>query len=50
MTAVDVPAAISTSIEATNRGDTEAFAAAFTEDAHLYDYGREFHGRDRVRD
>ncbi|MFF3919146.1 nuclear transport factor 2 family protein [Streptomyces sp. NPDC001852] len=48
--AVDVPAAIGTFIEATNRGDSEAFAAAFAEDAHLYDYGRAFHGRDRVRD
>ncbi|MEW2289475.1 nuclear transport factor 2 family protein [Streptomyces sp. NPDC047841] len=50
MTAVDVPAAIGTFIDATNRGDSEAFVAAFTEDAHLYDYGREFQGRDRVRD
>ncbi|MET7434299.1 nuclear transport factor 2 family protein [Streptomyces flaveolus] len=50
MTAVEVPAAIHTFIDATNRGDSEAFASAFTEDAHLYDYGREFRGRDHVRD
>ncbi|MEW2515939.1 nuclear transport factor 2 family protein [Streptomyces sp. NPDC046870] len=49
MTALDVPAAIGTFIEATNRGDSDAFAAAFT-DAHLYNYGCEFHGRDGLRD
>ncbi|MQY40211.1 hypothetical protein SRB17_82420 [Streptomyces sp. RB17] len=37
MTAVDVPAAIGSFIDTTNRGDSDAFAAAFTEDAHLYD-------------
>jgi hypothetical protein len=46
----DLPAAIRAFVDATNRADSEAFAAAFTEDAHLYDYGREFHGRDGVLD
>ncbi|GAA4182453.1 hypothetical protein GCM10022288_00380 [Gryllotalpicola kribbensis] len=43
-----LPAAIHTFIDATNRGDTDAFAAAFTEDAHLNDWGRDFTGRDGV--
>ena len=44
-----LPAAIQDFIDATNRGDSDAFAAAFTEDAYLNDWGREFHGRDGVR-
>lgn len=44
-----LPAAVRTFVEATNRGDSDAFAAAFTEDAYLNDWGREFHGRDGVR-
>ncbi|MFH8534126.1 nuclear transport factor 2 family protein [Streptomyces tendae] len=50
MTPAETPAAIGAFIDATNRGDRDAFAAAFTEDAHLYDWGREFQGRDAVRD
>ncbi|GGT01371.1 nuclear transport factor 2 family protein [Streptomyces chromofuscus] len=50
MTAVDVPTAIGAFIDATNRGDSEAFAAAFTDDAQLNDWGRIFRGRDGVRD
>jgi ketosteroid isomerase-like protein len=50
MTTTDVPGAIRAFIDATNHGDSEAFAAAFTEDAYLNDWGREFHGRDGVRD
>jgi ketosteroid isomerase-like protein len=49
MTDNDLPAAIQEFIDATNRGDSDAFAAAFTEDAYLNDWGREFHGRDGVR-
>ncbi|MEU1079014.1 nuclear transport factor 2 family protein [Streptomyces sp. NPDC005908] len=45
----DLPDAIRTFVEATNRGDSDAFVAAFTEDAYLNDWGREFHGHDGVR-
>jgi hypothetical protein len=45
----DLPAAIQAFIDATNRGDSDAFVAAFTEDAYLNDWGREFHGHDGVR-
>ena len=48
MTESHLPAAIQDFIEATNRGDSDAFAAAFIEDAYLNDWGREFHGRDGV--
>jgi hypothetical protein len=49
MTESQLPAAIQDFIEATNRGDSDAFVAAFTEDAYLNDWGREFHGHDGVR-
>ena len=49
MTESQLPAAIQDFIEATNRGDSDAFTAAFTEDAYLNDWGREFHGHDGVR-
>ncbi|MFD4510381.1 nuclear transport factor 2 family protein [Streptomyces sp. NPDC058457] len=49
MSVIEIPAAIQTFVEATNRGDAEAFAAAFTHDAELDDWGREYHGRDSVR-
>jgi len=45
----ELPAAISQMIDATNSGDTEAFVAAFTDDAYLEDWGRGFHGHDGVR-
>jgi ketosteroid isomerase-like protein len=35
-------------IDATNAADTEAFLDAFSDDAFLSDWGREFHGRDGV--
>jgi hypothetical protein len=35
-------------IDSTNRGDSEAFIASFTDDAYLVDWGREFHGHDGV--
>jgi hypothetical protein len=43
-----VATAIQRMIDATNRGDTEAFIASFTDDAYLVDWGREFHGHDGV--
>ncbi|MGW7241629.1 nuclear transport factor 2 family protein [Streptomyces sp. NPDC054804] len=49
MSTIEIPAAIQTFVEATNQGDAEAFAAAFTHDAELNDWGREYHGRDGVR-
>ncbi|MFI6265388.1 nuclear transport factor 2 family protein [Micromonospora sp. NPDC051006] len=50
MTTTDLPPAIRAFIEATNRGDSAAFVEAFTDDAYLNDWGREFRGRDGVRD
>jgi hypothetical protein len=35
-------------VEATNAGDRDAFVDAFTDDAYLEDWGREFHGREGV--
>ncbi len=49
MTDVALPEPIQRFVKATNRGDTDAFAAAFTDDAYLNDWGREFHGREGVR-
>ena len=40
--------AIARMIAATNAGDSEAFVACFTDDAHLEDWGRGFHGHDGV--
>jgi hypothetical protein len=48
MTDSQLPAAIEDFIAATNRGDSAAFVAAFTHDAYLNDWGREFHGHDGV--
>jgi hypothetical protein len=39
-----VPDAVQRMIDATNREDTDAFVASFTENAFLSDWGREFHG------
>ncbi|MER6066386.1 nuclear transport factor 2 family protein [Streptomyces sp. NPDC001792] len=50
MTDIELPDAIRAFIEATNAGDSEAFVAAFTPDAYLNDWGREFHGRGGVND
>ncbi|WP_127794477.1 nuclear transport factor 2 family protein [Agromyces sp. LHK192] len=44
----DVPAALRAFIDTTNRGDTDAFLAVFTDDASLDDWGRVFHGRDGI--
>ena len=50
MHAADIPAAIQEFIDSTNSGDSDAFAAAFTSDAYLNDWGREYTGRDGIRD
>lgn len=46
---IELPHAIHTFVEATNRGDSDAFVAAFTPDAHLDDWGRGFDGHDGIR-
>jgi ketosteroid isomerase-like protein len=48
-TAEELPEAIRTFIDATNRGDPEAFVNAYTDDATLNDWGREFSGHQGVR-
>jgi hypothetical protein len=35
-------------VDATNAGDSDAFVDAFTDDAYLEDWGRQFHGHDGV--
>jgi hypothetical protein len=50
MSTTDIPAAIQAFIDSTNRGDSEAFTAAFTHDAHLDDWGRKFTGHEGIRD
>src|SRR3546814_14648081 len=45
-----LPAPIAAFIEATNAGDTDAFLAAFTEDAVVSDWGRVYRGRDAIAD
>jgi ketosteroid isomerase-like protein len=46
MTELEAP--IQSMIDATNREDSDAFVAAFADDAVLVDWGREFHGRERI--
>ena len=46
MTGNHLPVAIQNFIQVTNHGDSDAFVAAFTEDAYLNDWGREFHGHE----
>ncbi|MBZ2197541.1 nuclear transport factor 2 family protein [Occultella gossypii] len=50
MTSIDTPRPIEMFLDATARGDSDAFVAAFTQDAYLEDWGRSFHGHDGVRD
>ena len=45
----EIPTAVQRVIDATNAGDSDAFVAAFTDDAYLEDWGRAFHGHDGVR-
>jgi hypothetical protein len=49
MTENPLPGPIAQFVDATNRGDTDAFVAAFTDDAYINDWGREFHGHDGAR-
>ncbi len=49
MADIELPDPIRRFIETTNAGDEDGFVATFTEDAHLDDWGREFHGRSGVR-
>ena len=44
----ETPAAVQRMIDATNAGDHDAFVAAFTPDAVVIDWGKEFSGRDGV--
>jgi ketosteroid isomerase-like protein len=44
------PPVIQRFIDATNAGDTDAFLQAFTPDAFLSDWGRDFTGRDAIAD
>jgi ketosteroid isomerase-like protein len=44
-----IPTAIQTFVDATNAADSDAFVAAFTDDAYLEDWGRVFHGHDGAR-
>ncbi|MDN4613190.1 nuclear transport factor 2 family protein [Leifsonia sp. F6_8S_P_1B] len=47
---IQLPPPVQRFVDATNRGDSEAFVDVFTDDAYLNDWGREFHGHDGVRD
>lgn len=47
---IATPAAIATFIDATNAGDSDAFVAAFTDDASLDDWGRVARGHDGIRE
>ncbi|MFI6346159.1 nuclear transport factor 2 family protein [Streptomyces sp. NPDC050560] len=49
MTEAALPTAIRTFIDTTNAGDSEGFVTAFTTDAYLNDWGREFRGHDGIR-
>ncbi|MBN9605482.1 MAG: nuclear transport factor 2 family protein [Actinomycetales bacterium] len=46
----ELPAPVAAAIDATNRGDSEAFIAAFAADAVLSDWGKEFAGREAIRE
>jgi hypothetical protein len=46
---VETPSAVQRMIDATNAGDRDAFVAAFTQDAYLEDWGRQFRGHVGVR-
>lgn len=46
LSTVDAP--IRAAFEATNRGDSDAFVAAFAEEAVLSDWGRTFRGREEI--
>ncbi|MGP3535124.1 nuclear transport factor 2 family protein [Microbacterium sp. RD1] len=43
-----LPAPIQAFVDATNAADSDAFVAAFTDDAVLSDWGRVYHGREGI--
>jgi hypothetical protein len=45
---METPPAVLRMVEATNAADSDAFVAAFAEDAYLEDWGRGFRGRDGI--
>ena len=49
MTDPSSTAAITAMLDATNRGDADAFVESFTDDAVITDFGRVFHEHDGVR-
>ncbi|MEV4294101.1 nuclear transport factor 2 family protein [Microbispora rosea] len=50
MTSMETPRPIVAFLDATNAADPDAFVAAFTEDAFLDDWGRQYRGHEGVRD
>lgn len=47
--AEDLQPGVRTLIDAANAGDIDAFLAGFTTDGVVDDWGREFHGAERIR-
>ena len=47
---IPLPAVIETFIKATNDHDGDTFISAFTEDALVNDFARNFWGKDQIRD
>jgi hypothetical protein len=45
-----VPEAVQALLDAANDNDTDAFLAGFTKDGVVDDWGREFHGAQRIRE
>jgi hypothetical protein len=46
---IDLPAPVRAVIDAANAHDTDAFLACFTMEGVVDDWGREFHGPERIR-
>ena len=49
MADLTLPPPVQAVFDATNAGDTTAFLAAFAPNAVVDDWGREFHGRDAIK-
>jgi uncharacterized protein (TIGR02246 family) len=47
---MQIPEPVERSLTAANANDTEAFLASFTDDGVVDDWGREFAGRDAIRE
>ncbi|WP_149361623.1 nuclear transport factor 2 family protein [Lolliginicoccus suaedae] len=45
-----LPAAVQQLIAATNSGDVEGFLGSFSDDGVVDDWGREFHGRQAIKE